>query len=145
MRSRRSRLLAALVVLLVAVQFVPLRPDNPPATAAFGVPEPLQPVLRRACYDCHSNETRWPWYAHVAPVGWLVVEHVRDGRAELNLSNAAALPPDRLARLPRKIWHEVEEGKMPLRSYVWLHRDARLTAAERAALAAWAAAPDAGH
>lgn len=139
MRSWRSRLLAAILAVLVAVQFVPLRPDNPPVTAVLAVPEPVQAVLGRACYDCHSNATRWPWYAHVAPVGWLMVEHVRDGRAELNFSAAASLPPERRERLPARVWHEVEEGKMPLRSYQWLHRDARLTAADRAALAAWAA------
>ena len=144
MRSKRARILAALAAAWVAVQFVPLRPDNPPVTGALSAPGPVQLVLRRACADCHSNETRWPWYAHVAPVGWLMVEHVRDGRAELNLSRWAELSPEQQARARSRAWHEVEEGKMPLPSYLWLHRAARLSAADRAALQAWAAGAPAG-
>jgi len=121
-----------------AAQCVPLRPDNPPVTGGLTAPGPVQAVLRRACFDCHSNETRWPWYAHVAPVGWLMVEHVHDGRAALNFSHWSELAPERQTRARRRTWSEVEEGKMPLRSYLWMHRDARLAVADRARLQAWA-------
>jgi hypothetical protein len=145
MRSWRARGLAALLVALVAAQFVPLRPDNPPVTSLLTTPAPVQAVLSRSCYDCHSNETRWPWYAEVAPVAWFVVDHVREGRAKLNFSTAGQLPDAKQAKLPRKCWHQVEKGEMPLSSYLWIHRGARLTEADRAAVRDWAAsAPPAG-
>jgi hypothetical protein len=144
-RSWRARGLAALLLAAVAAQFVPLRPDNPPVTAVLVAPAPVQAVLQRSCADCHSNETRWPWYAHVAPVAWLVVDHVHEGRAQLNFSTCGQLPEAKLAKLPRRCWHQVEKGDMPLASYLWIHRGARLTDADRAALRDWAAsAPPAG-
>jgi hypothetical protein len=137
-RSWRARILIAVLVAAVAAQFVPLHPDNPPATAALVAAVPVQAVLQRACFDCHSNDTRWPWYAHVAPVAWFVVDHVREGRARLDFSTCGQLPEEKQAKLPRKCWHQVEKGAMPLASYLWIHRGARLTEADRALLRDWA-------
>jgi hypothetical protein len=138
-RSWRARILIAVLVAAVAAQFVPLHPDNPPATAALVAPVPVQSVLQRACFDCHSNDTRWPWYAHVAPVAWFVVDHVREGRTELNFSTCGQLPAAKQVKLPRRCWHQVEKGAMPLRSYLWMHSAARLTDRDRAVLREWAA------
>jgi mono/diheme cytochrome c family protein len=118
---------------LVAVQLVPYRPfPNPP-----GRVEPVwdaaetRALAARACFDCHSNETVWPWYSHVAPLAWLVRDHVEEGRAHLNLS--AWDQPQEDAGEAAEV---VQEGEMPPAYYLRLHPEARLTGAERAALVA---------
>ncbi len=139
MRSWRARVLLAVIAALVLAQFWPMRPDNPASAMIFTPPAAVEPILRRACWDCHSNETRWPWYARVAPMSWLVVDHVREGREKLNFSDYAALGAKKQAQTPRRCWRQVEQGHMPLRSYLWMHAGARLGDADRAALRDWAA------
>jgi hypothetical protein len=78
--------LLAIVLLLVVIQFVPVDRSNPPVTSEVPASPEARAVLRRACYDCHSNETVWPWYSKVAPVSWLVARDVHKGREELNFS-----------------------------------------------------------
>jgi hypothetical protein len=93
---RRRRLRGALISLCVAlalVQLVPVTRTNPPVVADVGTPADLAAVLRRACYDCHSNETTWPSYSAVAPVSWLIGHDVREGRHELNFSSWSAYDP----------------------------------------------------
>jgi hypothetical protein len=97
-------------------------------------------VFRTACYDCHSNETRWPWYGYVAPVSWLVAHDVRDGREELNFSEWSLLLDEDAEELREEIWEEVEEGEMPLRKYRWMHSDARLSEEQRRVLREWSEA-----
>src|SRR5438874_1058331 len=82
----------ALGTVLVAIQLVPVERTNPSATKPIEAPAEVTAVLRRSCYDCHSNETRWPWYAYVAPVSWLVADDVKDGRAKLNFSSWGDYP-----------------------------------------------------
>jgi len=139
-RSRRARVLAvagySLLVLAAAAQVVPVERGNPPVTADLRAPPEVHAVLRRACYDCHSNETVWPWYAGVAPVSWLVARDVREGRDELNFSAWDPAAP-RAAKALRKCAEELREGEMPPGPYVALHPQARLGEAERALLLGW--------
>jgi mono/diheme cytochrome c family protein len=119
------------VVALVAVQFVPYGRDhtNPPVTAepAWDSAETRE-LAGRACLDCHSNETRWPWYSNVAPVSWFVQRDVDEGRAELNWSTPGFGEGEESEEA-------VREGWMPPRSYTLLHWDARLSPDEIDALA----------
>jgi hypothetical protein len=87
-------------------------------------------ILRRACFDCHSNETVWPWYAYVAPVSWLVASDVEEGREELNFSQWDAYNADRQAHKIKECGEEVAEGEMPLWFYVPAHPEARLSQAD---------------
>ncbi len=128
--------LAGVAVLLVAIQFFQPDRSNPPADPqgtyeAMAKPDAeLAAALRRACYDCHSNETRWPWYSRVAPVSWLLANHVREGRGHLNFSEWGRYSPQAARRRLEEACEEVREGKMPLRSYLFLHPEARLTPKE---------------
>ncbi|PKN12488.1 MAG: hypothetical protein CVU69_06810 [Deltaproteobacteria bacterium HGW-Deltaproteobacteria-4] len=121
------------VIVLLLLQALPfLQPDNPPVVNEPVWDRPETRVLaKRACFDCHSNETVWPWYARVAPMSWLVVYDVRQGRAAFNFSNwhAGDMPG-------RKADEEIRTGKMPLPRYLLLHPEARLTDAEKAELRA---------
>jgi lysozyme family protein len=139
--------IAVLAVLFLAAQMKTVERSNPPGDpsrslwAQAQVPPEVADILRRACNDCHSNETRWPWYSRVAPVSWFVTGHVNHGRRHLNFSDwvtvsshTGASPEQRLARISE----EVSEGGMPLQSYTWLHPDARLTKEEVRAVSEWA-------
>ena len=139
--SRRRRILRRLsvtaAVLLVAAQFVPVSRTNPPVETDIAAPTEVDGILRRACYDCHSNETVWPWYSHVAPVSWLVAHDTNEGREHLNFSTWNRLSiPERHEALD-ELWEEVESGGMPLPIYLPLHPEARLSDAEKAAIQAW--------
>lgn len=121
------------VIVLLLLQALPfLQPDNPPVVSEPVWDRPETRVLaRRACFDCHSNETVWPWYAKVAPMSWLVVYDVRQGRAEFNFSDWHAGDMS-----GRKADEEIRTGKMPLPRYLLLHPEARLTDAEKIELRA---------
>lgn len=101
-------------------------------------------IFKRACYDCHSHETTWPWYSNVAPVSWFVIDHVNHGRGHLNFSNwtqsgEKAGKHDMSGKLD-EIVEEVKSRKMPLSSYLWLHPDAKLSDQDIKIISDWAKA-----
>jgi hypothetical protein len=125
-----------IVVLFVAIQFVQPDRTNPPAYpeasfAAVAKPSPeVAAIFKRACSDCHSNETVWPWYSRVAPVSWLLVSDVREGRAHMNLSEWNLLSPEASKLRMKAACREVRKGEMPLWQYRLMHPEARLTSAD---------------
>ena len=141
--SRITRVVLVLVVLGAAAQFIRPARTNPPVDraqtieAVAQVPAHLAPVLRRSCYACHSNETPWPWYSEVVPMSWGVANHVNEGRAKMNFSEWGRYPARKRTALLEKLCDEVREGRMPLPSYLWIHRDARLSETEWKAVCDW--------
>lgn len=105
--------------------------------ARYAPPPDVRTVLERACYDCHSNRTRYPWYAHVQPVGWWLAAHIEDGKAELNFSEFGRYSPREQGRKLNAISSELVDGTMPLPSYTWGHREAQLSAGQVDAVTAW--------
>ncbi|MCA9510247.1 MAG: heme-binding domain-containing protein [Myxococcota bacterium] len=134
------RIALAAVALLAAIQLVPVDRSNPPVTSEVPADPATREILRRACYDCHSNETRWPWYARVAPVSWLVAHDVEEGREHVNFSTWNEYTAKKQRKKLDEVWEEVEEGEMPLWFYVPLHPDAKLGEADLRAIEAWAKA-----
>lgn len=141
------KVVAALVLLLFAgVQFV--RPERVNPTAAAGqsleeqgrVPPEVGVVLNRSCMDCHSNRTDWPWYSHVAPASWFVIDHVNQGRRHLNFSRWGEYDRRRVDGLLTEICRTAKSGFMPLDSYTLVHRSARLSPADVKTLCDWAGA-----
>jgi hypothetical protein len=102
------------------------------------VPERVDGILKKACYDCHSNNTNYPWYANIMPVGWILDNHVQGGKKELNFDEFATYKPKRQWKKLDEVADEVSEGAMPISNYTKLHKEARLTADEKTALIAWA-------
>lgn len=134
------------LVLVVLVQFVQPAKTNPAVDphSEIGAVTPVDPgvasILNRSCNDCHSNQTVWPWYSNVAPVSWLVVRDVNEGRRELNLSEWGIYAPERRMKLLSKMCKEVREGEMPMAAYSAMHPGAKLSAGDMDALCNWAAA-----
>lgn len=135
------KVLIAAVATLGAMQLVTCKHENPPITGELVAPPDVQEVLRRACYDCHSHQTVWPWYSHVAPISWLVYRDVTEGRRHVNFSTWTALPPEKQAKKKKGSAKEAREGEMPPWFYLPAHPTARLTEADRATLARWAESP----
>ena len=132
---KMTRIALGFGVVLVAIQLVPVARTNPPVEASVEAPPEVTAILRKACFDCHSNETVWPPQAYVAPVSWLVAQDVKEGREELNFSRWG---PDQAKRVAKELPKEVEKKDMPPFLYVIAHPGATLSAADRATLTAWA-------
>ena len=139
-----KKVVLVLLVLFVAAQFV--RPAKNLSTAEspndlavkHAVPADVKKLLVRACYDCHSNRTHYPWYAEVQPVGWWLAQHVKDGKEHLNFSEFGTYSVKRSVSKLEQISDEVSQHAMPLPSYTWGHPEARLTSAEVKQLTDWA-------
>lgn len=125
----------ASLILFAGIQLVPSERTNPPAEPAAALP--MHPVFQRACSDCHSNQTRWPWYSHVAPASWFLVGHVNHARSHLNVSEWTRFAPGEAAGKLAGMCRLARKGAMPLGSYLLLHRDARLSAEDLSALCDW--------
>ena len=132
----------AFCVAFIAIQLVPVSRTNPPVQSDFRGSAEVVSVLRRACYDCHSNETVWPWYSRVAPLSWVIVHDVNEGRAVLNFSTWNQLSPEKQAEALKESWEDVAEGKMPTWYYVALHPEARLSANDQSVLRTWSLPSD---
>ena len=129
-----------LVVAFLGIQLVPVSLDNPPETGRVDAPPAVAAVLEQSCFDCHSHQTRWPWYARIAPFSWGVAWDVHEAREHLNFSTWDQLDAEDRAHAIHEVWEEVEEGEMPLWYYLPFHPEARLDEADLAALRGWAQA-----
>lgn len=137
-RITPRRAAAAAIAVAALIQLVPVRRDNPPVRLEVDAPRPVKAILERSCYDCHSHQTRWPWYSHVAPVSWLVARDVHEGRKELNFSDWPAYDFEKQDDLFKHIAKQVERKKMPLPIYLPMHPGARLSEEDRRILVDWA-------
>jgi Haem-binding domain len=136
----RKRLGLGAFVVFVVIQLVPIKRDDPPVNPALALnaPPAVTAILRQSCYDCHSDQTVWPWYAHVAPVSWFVTHHVNHARAKMDFSHWYAYSVSRQQDYLDQIKDAVTYGWMPLSSYLWIHRDAVLSPAQADTVADWA-------
>lgn len=128
------------VIIAIAIQFVPVKgvASNPPERAPLGAPPHVEAILRRACLDCHSNETRWPLYSRIAPGSWLMARDVTQGRQHLNLSEWGEADEEERKLDRENCWEKIEAGEMPPWFYVYpLHLEARLSNEEKAILKGW--------
>lgn len=137
-----------LVLALVVMQFFQPERTNPvsdPRASFEAVVKPPHEVvssMKRACHDCHSNQTVWPWYSNIAPVSWLIASDVNEGRARLNFSDWTQAGADGEKPEIGELCSEVQAGKMPLRFYTALHPQAKLSSREVAALCALSVAQE---
>jgi len=142
--SLTKKILVGLAVLFVIIQFFRIDKTNLPVEASVDmikvmkVPTEIEGILSTSCYDCHTNETIYPWYTNIAPVSWWIKKHVDEGRDELNFSEWGIYSLRRKDHKLDEIIELVEENEMPLKSYLLVHGDASLSAEQKAQLVDWA-------
>ena len=134
-----KKILIIIIVLFALIQLI--RPDrtNPPVDESITLhaPDKVAAILKRSCYDCHSNETVWPWYSNIAPLSWSIVAHVNDGRKALNFSKWAKIDPKTKAKRLKRAIKTTANGMMPLSTYLWIHKDAKLSKEDKEILKTW--------
>ncbi|TDW99212.1 heme-binding domain-containing protein [Dinghuibacter silviterrae] len=139
-----KKILIGILVFVVLIQLirpapnVSSAPDPNALKAHYPLPDSVEAVLRVACYDCHSNHSRYPWFDKVAPVSWLVAYHIKGGKRHLNFDEYFAYPVKRKVKRLKDIAETVENGSMPLSTYTWAHKDAVLTEAQKKLIIDWA-------
>ena len=131
------RFLFGLLILVLAIQLIPADRENPPSVETSAAPPAVEQILRRSCFDCHSYETQWPWYAYIAPASWLVAYDVHEARDHLNFSTWQLYDEDERIDNLEEMWEEIEEGNIPLWYYLPLHPEANLDDRERRLLHEW--------
>jgi hypothetical protein len=140
--GRAIRWILAVLIGFIAIQFVN-RPSyvNPPVTPAHSLltraPADVRAILDRSCRDCHTNDTRWPLYSRVAPMSWLVAGHVQHGRDRINFSEWTSYDSDEQDKFLGGMCSQTKRGRMPLPSYLWIHRSAKLSQSDISVVCAW--------
>jgi hypothetical protein len=144
MRKFLKRLLILIVVLLVLIQFYPKAAKNISETASandittkYPVPDSVQSILKASCYDCHSNNTVYPWYSKLQPISWWLNSHIVDGKRALNFSEFTSYPVKKQYKRLKNMNDEVKSGDMPLESYTLIHTYAKLNDVQKSSIANW--------
>lgn len=139
-----KKLLVALLALFIIIQF--FRPERNVSEAAItdndisnavAISGGVHEVIRKKCYDCHSNNTNYPWYVNIQPVGWWMAGHVNEGKEELNFSEFKTYDKEKADHKLEEIYEEIAEGHMPITSYTFTHREARVTPEELEKISGW--------
>lgn len=144
MKARMKETVLAAATVFVLIQFIqPARNESGQVldsdiSKALDVPERVQGILARSCFDCHSNNTHYPWYTYIQPSGWFMAYHVRNGKDKLNFSEFGAYSKRRQGSKLESIGKQIETGAMPLPSYLLLHGNAVLSPSEKELLINWA-------
>jgi len=130
-----KKILIALIIVLVGIQFIPVERTNPPVKNEIDAPADVKAILKKTCYNCHSNETNWVWYTKIAPASFLAVSDVNDGRKHLNFSEWDI---NKEMKAKEEIWDEVREEQMPPWQYRIFHSESKLTQEEKNIIRNWA-------
>lgn len=136
-----KKLLIFTLLVLIGIQFVPMNvPAEMPTKAdeELQTPAEVEAILKRACFDCHSNHTNFPWYSSIAPASWFTKMHVKEGREHMNFSTWANYDDEKKLKYLQKIPKAIENNKMPLPSYLLIHNEAKLSEDDKKIISDWA-------
>ncbi len=131
-----KKILIALVIIFIGIQFIPVERTNPPVISEIDAPADVKAILKKTCYNCHSNETNWVWYTKIAPASFLAASDVNEGRKHLNFSEWDI---NKEVKIKEDVWDEVREEQMPPWQYRVFHSESKLTQEEKDILRNWAA------
>ncbi len=141
-KNLMRNVLLVVLAIVVIIQFIPVNRENPPVDptkdfiAVSGIDAASATLLKSACYDCHSHETKYPWYSYVAPASLWLANHIKEGRSELNFSAWTDYTAKKKDHKLEEVGEALTEGWMPLKDYKFAHPEARLTDTQRTELAA---------
>ena len=138
--KKLTYVLAALLILFFLIQLIPVNRVNPEFDVVydFNAPDSVREIVVNSCYDCHSNQTDWPWYSYVAPASWFTVGHVNDARKKINFSEWLLQPEEKRQKIKEEMIEEIEDGEMPLPPYLITHSNAEITDEKLQILKSWA-------
>lgn len=143
MKINKKTILKIVIATLVIIQFFRIDKTTTPVDVTKDFisitkpPTKVAEIIKTSCYDCHSNQTNYPWYTNVAPLSWWIGHHIEEGKEHLNFSNWAAYSAKKADHKLEEFYEEVEKGKMPLASYTKLHAAAKLSSADKELLISW--------
>lgn len=136
-------ILMILLVVFVGIQFIPTKRNQSNEVLStdfikiFNAPQNVQNILKASCYDCHSNNTQYPWYSKIQPGGWFMERHIKDGKKELNFSEFGDYSDRRKKSKLKSMISQIKEDEMPLWSYTLIHREAKLSEEDKLTLTDW--------
>ncbi|MBK7883422.1 MAG: heme-binding domain-containing protein [Chitinophagaceae bacterium] len=141
--SRIKKILLALLVVFIAIQFIqPAHNKSKELLATdfnklFAVPDTVTAILQNACYDCHSNNSGYPWYSNIQPMAWMMARHIKNGKEELNFNEFGSYTSRRQISKLMGIANQIKDDEMPLSSYKMMHKKANLTKEEKVLIMDW--------
>lgn len=144
MKGILKNILLTLLAALIIIQFIHPKKNKAEGPQpnyignTFAIPGDVKTIMTKACNDCHSNNSAYPWYANFQPIHWWLEKHIKDGKKELNFDEYTNRSLRFQYHKMEEVIDEVKEGKMPLDSYTWTHKDAKLTDEEKAKITGWA-------
>lgn len=133
----------ALLIAFIGIQFIPTTQNQSSdiqetdIVKNFHAPEKIENIFKTSCYDCHSNNTNYPWYNKIQPLAWFLEDHIKEGKSELNFSEFGSYSKRRQKSKFKSIASQIEDGEMPLSSYTLLHQDAKLSSNDKEEVLAW--------
>ena len=139
-----KKILLGLFIVFIVIQFI--RPAHnisgqvlpTDITKTINVPDKILDVFKNSCYDCHSNDTRYPWYINIQPMGWIMADHIKTGKANLNFSEFGSYSKRKQANKLRSLAETINDGSMPISSYTIMHTDAKLSEENKKLITDWA-------
>lgn len=127
-----KKVLLGILIVIILIQFI--RPEKNESDivsndikTVMNVPNNVQQIIKTSCADCHSNKTVYPWYSEIAPISWFLASHVNDGKEHLNFSEWSTYNDNQKSHIIKDLNKELKSHKMPLNSYLWIHKDAKMT------------------
>ena len=140
-----KKILLGLFIVFIVIQFI--RPAHNTSgqvlptdiTKTINVPDKVLDVFKNSCYDCHSNDTRYPWYINIQPMGWIMANHIKTGKANLNFSEFGTYSKRKQANKLRSLAETINDGSMPISSYTVMHTDAKLSEENKKLITDWVA------
>ncbi len=136
-------ILLVLLAVLVGIQFIPTGLNKGNVVSAkdisqvYPMPSRVEGILKNSCYDCHSNNTSYPWYNKIQPVAWYLGNHIAEGKKELNFNEFGSYSRRRQRSKLKAVANQIQDGEMPLKTYTFIHRDAKLTKEEKTMILNW--------
>jgi hypothetical protein len=138
---RRKTIFIALLSAIAVIQIFQINKTNKPIDPSLDFftvyNSPYTTQIKDACYDCHSNQVEFPWYTYIQPVGWWVNGHIKNGKKKVNYSNWKNYTFERQQEILQESAEVIEQKRMPLKSFVWMHPEAKLSEQDRSNLANW--------
>ena len=141
--GRKSKILLTLLLVSLAIQFI--RPEMNKSTnhrsgdlmESYNIPTGVAETLKESCYDCHSNNTRYPWYFRIQPTAWILARHIKEGKEEINFDEFTTYSKRRQLSKFKATQNSIKDGSRPLKSYVWLHPEAKMSTERKALVLNW--------